>query len=353
MPLIVRSPQKLNRAWAQAVIAQHDAQAQVKQVNLAQLDVGTTTRVWLDVTHTASALPQRWFIKLPSLAWQARLITALPRLLETEIRFYRELAQHTPLQSARCLSAQHRFAHGSTLVLADVAEHSARAGQANDALTLTQAKTVLAQLAAHHAHFWQKTSTYPWLTDSVRQLEDSLGSALAVPLMRRALRLAGALVPQTLQQSALRYAQHRRKIQHFLHSAPHTLVHHDCHAGNLFWQNAHTVGFLDWQLVRAGEGISDVAYFLATALEPTLRQQHEIALIHYYAKCLQERGIILNTQELVLRYRVHLTYALEAMLVTLAVGGMMDLNSNRELIYRTASAVQDNSAYDVLYTAMR
>jgi aminoglycoside phosphotransferase (APT) family kinase protein len=52
---------------------------------------------------------------------------------------------------------------------------------------------------------------------------------------------------------------------------PKTLVHHDCHPGNLFWTQSQP-GFLDWQLIRLGEGIGDIAYFLATALEPECRR---------------------------------------------------------------------------------
>ena len=45
------------------------------------------------------------------------------------------------------------------------------------------------------------------------------------------------------------------------------------------------------------------------------------------------------------RYRAHLVYPFEAMVVTLAVGGMMALESNLELIRRTAAAVADHSAF--------
>jgi len=48
------------------------------------------------------------------------------------------------------------------------------------------------------------------------------------------------------------------------------------------------------------------------------------------------------------RYRAHLAYPFEAMLVTLAIGGMMDTESNLELIRRTAAAVEDLDAFSAL-----
>jgi aminoglycoside/choline kinase family phosphotransferase len=345
--IIVQYPRQLTLAWAQRVIQQHDPNARVFQVSLSAIDIGTTTRVKLSVEHDAPQLPRRWFVKLPSLNWHARLITALPRLLRTEVRFYQQLAHALPMPLAPCLAAHSQIGRGSILVLGDVSETGALAGSSADTLNLAQASAVISQLAQLHAQFWQKAQHLTWLASSVRRLEDALGALLAVPLMQRGLRLASASVPAHLHAPALRYAKQREKVMRFLHNAPQTLVHHDCHAGNLFWQGGQ-VGFLDWQLLRLGEGIGDVAYFLATALPPELRQQHEQQLIAHYANSLASYGISVDSQPLIVRYRAHLSYALEAMLITLAVGGMMNEAHNIELIRRAALAVDEQAAYAAL-----
>ena len=166
--------------------------------------------------------------------------------------------------------------------------------------------------------------------------------------MKRGLRKAAALVPLTLHAQAINYARQRKQVMHFLQDVPRTLVHHDCHPGNLFW-NESKPGLLDWQLVRFGEGISDIAYFLATSLNPESRRQHEIELIKLYAQCLKDHGIeSIDFDGLFDRYRAHLIYPFEAMLVTLAIGGMMDIDCNHELIRRTTAAVSDLDAFAVL-----
>jgi aminoglycoside phosphotransferase (APT) family kinase protein len=204
------------------------------------------------------------------------------------------------------------------------------------------------QLAHLHAHFWNHPcldGTYRWLAGPVRRWEDALGTALAVPLMERGLQHAGDIVSLPIQADARRYARQRYHAMQRLTAGARTLVHHDCHPGNLFWTPTRP-GFLDGQLVRIGEGIGDVAYFCATALEPSMRRQHEADLLRRYHQGLAAHGVTgLTADTLWQRYRLHLTYPFEAMAVTLAVGGMMELQSNLELLRRAAVAVEDHAAF--------
>ena len=89
--ILVCQPSDLTIDWAQRVANKHHADIVVSDVNIVSVDIGTTTRD--KVEHSEPAiLPGQWFVKLPSMAWQAKLITALPRLLHTEVRFYNEVA---------------------------------------------------------------------------------------------------------------------------------------------------------------------------------------------------------------------------------------------------------------------
>lgn len=350
--IIVHSPGDLTVSWAQRIVNNHSIDTIVSRVNIVSIDIGTTTRVRVIVEHNGpQTLPRRWFVKFPSLAWRARWITALPRLLHTEVRFYKEITDPIPISLPSLLAAQSKFGRGSTLVLTDVTEFGASPGCSSDALTANQASLIIEQLACFHAHFWNKlksSDNYHWLANSVRRHEDFLGSIFSLPLMKRGLRLAGSLIPSDLYVSAIHYARHRRRVMHFLSEGSQTLVHHDCHPGNLFWKNSQP-GFLDWQLVRVGEGISDVAYFLATALTPETRRQHEANLLTSYIQTLMKNGVTgIDLPSQVQRYRAHLVYPFEAMLVTLAIGGMMDLKSNLELIRRTVAAVEDLDAFSVM-----
>jgi len=349
--ILIRRPADMTVAWAQRIVDQQAADITVSAVNVLSVDIGTTTRVRVEVTHDGPAdFPHHWFIKLPSLSWKARLITALPRLLQTEIYFYQEMAAEVPVTCPTVLAAQSRFGQGATLVLADVETSGAHPGAPGDSLSVTQATMVVEQLARLHACFWNRSALeqqYQRLGGPVRRLENRLGTILAVPLMQRGLQRAGSVVPIRLHQPAIHYARQRRRAMRLLAEGPPTLVHHDCHPGNLFWHRAQP-GFFDWQMVRIGEGIGDIAYFLATALEPEVRRMHEMELLAHYRQIIADQGVaIADITRLFQRYRAHLVYPFEAMLVTLAIGDMMDRESNTELIRRATAAIEDLDVFTI------
>jgi len=153
-PIIAHHPDDLTVDWAQHVVNQHSSQTTVTQLTILSVDIGTTTRIRIKVEHNSpELLPTFWFIKIPSLSWRARAITALPRLLHTESRFYNELAIHTPVNKPRALIAKSIFSRGSTLVLNDITEQGGIPGSASDTLTVQQAELIIEQLAKLHANF--------------------------------------------------------------------------------------------------------------------------------------------------------------------------------------------------------
>ncbi|MEI8573224.1 DUF1679 domain-containing protein [Methylomonas sp. LW13] len=350
--IVVNHPDQLSRQWAQRIVDRYATSAKVRTVDIRSVNIGTSTRLRLTVNHDAiGVVPSRWFVKTPSLAIKSRAITAIPRLLHKEVHFYNSLSQGVPVSVPQILAAESLLGRGTTLVMADLDELGFRPGLTADALSLEQAQQVVEKLAVFHAHYWGNAGllkTHRWLNGFSHNVENHMGTLLAVPLMKRGLDRAGRLVPSKLHRSALRYAADRRRITRILATGVQTLVHHDCHPGNLFWNHSEP-GFLDWQLVRMGEGVSDLAYFLATSLKPESRRAHEKQLLKLYMAALASQGISdLDEETYYQRYRAHLVYPFEAMIVTLAIGGMMERNSNLELIARVSAAVDDNDSYSAL-----
>jgi len=141
--IIIGRPEHLTVDWAQRIIDNHITDTVVSNVNIVSIDIGTTTRIRVFVEHNRpDDFPNRWFVKIPSLDWRAWWITALPRLLHNEIRFYREFAQTFPINRPSILAAQSRLGLGSTLVLTDLTEIGATPGRSGNALTTTQAVLV-------------------------------------------------------------------------------------------------------------------------------------------------------------------------------------------------------------------
>jgi hypothetical protein len=101
-------------------------------------------------------------------------------------------------------------------------------------------------------------------------------------------------------------------------------------------------------MVRIGEGISDVSYFLATALKPEIRRLHEMDLLKKFHEIMLANSLTTTDfNSLLNRYRVHLIYPLKPT-VTLAIGGMMNLDSNLEMIRRAALAIEDHDTFAFL-----
>jgi thiamine kinase-like enzyme len=139
--------------------------------------------------------------------------------------------------------------------------------------------------------------------------------------------------------------KHRGSWWRGLDQPPLTLLHHDCHPGNVARLPEGKVVLCDWQLVRAGPWASDVAYLMATALNPEDRRQEERQLLTGYLDQLADAGgRPPRLAEAWRQYSAHLVYPLEAMVVTLALGEMQPPERVRQVVARAAAAVIDHQA---------
>ncbi len=284
------------------------------------------------------------FVKQPSRSPVARALVAVPRLSRAEVGFYTELRDQVPVATPRCYGARHR--RGSFIVvLEDLGGGGATLRSPTDAITTDEAAALLTALADMHRRWWDRTGSYPWLSRNPRR-ELMLGALLSPSLCRWGLRRAGSAVPPTLKNSILGYARNRRAAHGLMSAGPATLIHNDCHPGNQFTTADGRPGLVDWQLCRAGPWARDVAYLLATSLAPETRRSTERDLLTGYLDRLGPHAPTLD--QAWLAYRRHTAYAVEAMLVTTAVGVMMPEPTSLALLARAAAAAADLDSFDVL-----
>jgi hypothetical protein len=110
-----------------------------------------------------------------------------------------------------------------------------------------------------------------------------------------------------------------------LASAPTTLLHCDLRLDNLFFRGVDVVVF-DWQLVRRGPGVYDIAYFLSGALDEGAGRDVIMGLLKAYHGELCEGGVAdYSFEDLVRDYRL----ALHVVLLTLSTVDQMDLGDGR------------------------
>ena len=284
------------------------------------------------------------FIKRPSRSLIARAFVAVPRLSRAEVGFYTELRDQVPIATPQCHGAGHLW-RGFIVVLEDLTDSGATLRGSTDTLSVDEAASLLASLAAMHQQWWGRTESHPWLDLNPRR-ELKLGALLSPSLCRLGLWRVGSAVPDSLRQPISRYARNRRVGQAAMAAGPTTLIHNDCHPGNQFVAADGRPGLIDWQLCRAGPWARDVAYLLATSLDPETRRSAERDLLADY---LNQLGPVAPTvEEAWLAYRRNVVYAVEAMLVTAAVGVMMPKSTSTTLVNRAARAAADLDSFGAL-----
>ena len=312
-------------------------------IEILDAQSGTTRRIRARV-HLADGKELAVFVKRPSRNLIARVFVAVPRLSRAEVKFYNELRGQIPIATPVCYGAS-VFRRGFIVVLEDLVGAGATLRESTDTISTDEAASLLESLADLHRQWWGRTDAHPWLAKNPRR-ELMLGALLSPSLCRLGLWRVGSAVPEPLPQSISRYARNRRAAQKAMSAGPTTLIHNDCHPGNQYVASDGRPGLFDWQLCRAGPWARDVAYLLATSLDPATRGGAEKDLLAGYLR--QLGPVAPSFDEAWLAYRRNVVYAVEAMLVTAAVGVMMPKSTSLVLVNRAATAAADLDSFRAL-----
>jgi hypothetical protein len=312
---------------------------------------GTTRRTRIEA-RSVDGRRRVFFVKRPSSSLLSRGLVTVLGYGRAEVGFYRDAAPAVPLTAPRCLYAG-SSAGSFTVVLDDLVTSGATTGHLGDQAPIGTVEQALATLARVHGTFWQDARLgrdgWPWCRSFVPAAEASIGWLLAPALSALGRRRAGRWFPEDLRSGLARYAIRRTPVLRRLDRGPRTLVHHDCHPGNLAQFPDGRVVLFDWQLVRAGPWASDVAYLVATSLSTDQRRAHERRLLERYLDALAVMGGRPPIASEAWRsYVANLVYPLEAMVVTLALGALQPADAVRPVVARAAAAVADHDAFAVL-----
>ncbi len=227
-----------------------------------------------------------------------------------EVRFYQEMAQESPLPVPTCYYADVDTESGwHVVLLEDLAP--ARSGSTITGCSVEQARTAIHHIAHFHAHWWENprlntlenAQTFPADAEWV-QLHEQWWPAF--------LQKLGKPLPGEVMEIGEALGKHRgRLVRHLFSEAPSTLIHADYHLENMMFgaangkrgqarlrslrslrlsQSPFSFFVVDWQFVKRGRGIWDVAYFLSGSLEPADRKAIEMDLLKEYLGILRKAG---------------------------------------------------------------
>jgi hypothetical protein len=311
--------------------------------------MGEVTTVGLVYDGVAGEAPTTIVAKFPPQSPEIRAMMHPTRIYEREHRFYRELANETPLRTPEiyhvtCDPAAEPADERYLILMEDLS--ALTLGDQVAGTTADQAATALAGLGAHHARFWNGAGLEA--ADFIPVIDGPLNQA-GGPIYEASLpgfmEAFGKEVKPELETFVAGYAAQRPRILDELAAMPHTLVHFDFRADNLFFDGG-SVAVIDWQAISQGGGAADVGYFLTQNMSTDERRANEDDLLQVYLDALIAGGVTGYDMDALRRdYRVGIECGW--IIPVLAVGSL-DFTSERaialwtEVIARTQAALVDH-----------
>jgi aminoglycoside phosphotransferase (APT) family kinase protein len=262
-----------------------------RRVGEAQGFAGHLTRLSLRYDRVEQGAPARLVAKFSSPHDATREMMSAIGGYMREVRVYRELAPRIGIATPRCYFAHYDLERGTFLLLLEDMSPAALP-DLEEGLSVEQAKTVLEQLAALHARWWNRIDELGWLKPSDQVLDevrDRFRAGLAQVRHELAehptLLAVASMLDELLDDPVLKEASRR---------PPLTLTHGDMHVENVFLptQGGGRFALIDWQSLSATRhGTMDVTRILCMGMRPALRRAHERALLRHYHWALCAHGV--------------------------------------------------------------
>ncbi|MEJ6009892.1 aminoglycoside phosphotransferase family protein [Novosphingobium aquae] len=348
-PVVPERWESLDADWFTKALGRDHPGARVSAARLIQSDDGTNRRARFALEYSAGSGPAQLFLKAHSP--HHRWVHLRNGNLFLESRLF---AGNTPLPLEHphvYLAVPDYPRLDFLLVMEDLTLRGADPRDALRPLTPAQVASGLAGLAALHGHYWGMTARSHRGLGWIRQWAPSQG--WQVGLRKRVptgLSRSGNELPDEVRAlSADRVVDLWAANVTTLVSGHQTLLHGDAHVGNTYVIPDDSTGFLDWQVVRRGNWIQDVGYFLVGALTVDDRRLHERDLLRGYLDALglpdAQRP---SWDEAWHRYRQSPAYGLAIWLSTLGTDGWQPHAISRALTERYGAAFGDHGTAALL-----
>lgn len=245
--------------------------------------------------YDGAAGPATIIAKFPAPAPENLAIARMMRFYEREVLFYQQLAEDTPIATARCYySALDQSKGQFVLLLEDLG--AARAGDQVKGCTAADAESALREVARMHARWWQdpRLEALAWLPP----MTDPLLTKIVPMAFRQAwptfLEQYGDHISPDLRALGDRFPDMLPAIALDLGREPQTMVHGDFRLDNFFFGREASdppISVVDWQICFRARGPYDVGYLLSQSLDPADRRAHERDIVGAYHDALLEGGV--------------------------------------------------------------
>jgi aminoglycoside phosphotransferase (APT) family kinase protein len=346
-----RTPEQITPAWLSSVVGAARGGARAESVEVVGAHSGTTGRAVLRVAWSAGAsLPDRVFAKLPPSDATQRSMVDATDMGRREARFYGGLAAEVPVRVPRVLwSGWGEQSSQYLMLLEDLAAAGCDFPLSNDPAILDFTRALVDELAKLHGHFadWLRSArAFPWVDGTMRNDWGRMLVQAGLDAFRDASPPEFAAIGEL-------YVAHMDAFNDWMDEGQHTLIHGDCHLGNLF-RDGSRPGFLDWACLAHAPGLRDVAYFLCNSLPTELRRKEERDLLQRYRAGLAAAGRELPPFDDTWRdYRRFALTSWVAATTTAAAGSRMQpIEIGMRAMSRSNAAVRDLDSLSLLREAL-
>ncbi|MCK9466690.1 MAG: aminoglycoside phosphotransferase family protein [Thiopseudomonas sp.] len=353
------SYEALTAEWLTHALCRSVPGAVVDKFELGPVDDGSSNRRKIKITYNSkgqsAGLPAALFCKA-SHDLVNRWVLSISGAALSEATFYRSVRDLLDIEAPRAYFAEvDEESFNSLIILGDISDSVAEFCDHETVVSRSRAESQMKLLATMHGSVYgspelqkriQKFITWP------ENLQKTLGFGMregsnqgfldaesVIPA--RLYRRYNEIWPLTLVSAALH------------ENVPHTLQHGDVHLKNWYVASNDQMGLSDWQCAGRGIWARDVAYTMASSLQPDDRRAWERDLLKEYLELMHEAGgPKVSFDDGWLAYRQQLITALTWWTVTLSPPGTMPDMQPRdtalEFIRRISIAMDDLDTLDAL-----
>lgn len=265
-----------------------------KRTQIGTGQIGKCVRFELELTGADESVPESVVGKFPSDDEVSRATGVALRNYYREVSFYRELAPKLTIRTPRCYFADiidegPEFA----LLLEDLSP--AQQGDQLGGCSADVARASVLELIGLQAPTWCDASLqrFDWLTaPSGGPIADMMG--LYAQLLPGFLDRYGGQLQKDQIAIISKVATSPKCPLYAALDTPFCLEHVDYRLDNMLIDSRTTpprVTVVDWQSVKIGKPLNDVAYFLGAGLPPEVRREAEQEIVRDYHRTLLAAGV--------------------------------------------------------------
>lgn len=294
----IPTPEALDADWFTARLQEHGhSGAVVRAVQRSRIGTGQIGRCFryeLTLDPAGPGAPASLIGKFPSDDAASRDTGVQLRNYYREVNFYRQIAGRLGISLPRCYYAD-IDGEGPEFVLVLEDMRPAEPGDQLAGCDAQVARAAVLELVGLQAPTWCDASlkAHDWLhsdaADGPAAMQTLYGQLLGPFLDRYGDHLAAD------ERSILSRVAESPSCPLFQPAGtPFCLEHVDYRLDNMLIDRGHTpprVTVVDWQSVRVGKPMNDVAYFLGAGMEPRARRQVERDIVAAYHRELLAAGV--------------------------------------------------------------